>query len=79
MLNARGQSRLARRDIAHGREQHWIQRDACAQAEQQHAWQHIGHEMPVDRGACKYRKTQRGEQQARREWPAYAEAHYELG
>jgi hypothetical protein len=42
---------LARLDVAHRREQHRVERDAGADAEQDHARQHVDDEAPVDRRA----------------------------
>ena len=47
--DARGQAGFARLDVAHGGQQHRVEGDAGAEAEQDHAREHVGDEAPVDR------------------------------
>ena len=51
------------RDIAHRGEQHRVEGDAGADAEQDHARQHVDDEVAVDRRAREQREPGRGEQQ----------------
>ena len=54
-----------RRDVAHRGEQHRVEGDAGAEAEQDHARQHVDDEVPVDRRAREQREADCGEQQTR--------------
>ncbi len=50
-------------DVAHRGEQHRVERDAGAEAEQDHARQHVDDEAAVDRRAREQREPDGGEQQ----------------
>jgi hypothetical protein len=72
--DARREARLALVDAAHRREQQRVEGDAGAEAEQQHAGQHVDDEAAVDRRAREQRQAERGAGQAADERPADAEA-----
>ena len=71
--DARGEARVALVDAAHRREQQRIEGDAGAEAEQQHARQHVDDEAAVDRRAREERQAERGAGEPADEGPADAE------
>ena len=73
-----GEPRLLRRDVAHRGEQHRVERDAGADAEQDHARQHVDDEAAADGRAREEREPGRREQEPDGERPLDAEAHDEL-
>ena len=62
--DSRGESRLALVDIAHRRQQQGVEGDSGAEAEQQHAGQHVDSEAAVDRRAREQGQAERGAEQA---------------
>ena len=59
--DARSEPRLLLRDVAHRCEQDRIERHAGADAEQDHAREHVDDERPVDRGAREQEQAECGE------------------
>ena len=76
--DARREPRLLRRDVAHGREQHGVERDAGPEAEQDHRRQHVDQHVPVDRRAGEQHQADRREHEAGRERHPDPEAQHEL-
>ncbi len=67
-----------RLDLAHRREQHWVESHACAQAEQHHAREDVHEVAPVDGGTREPEETKAREPEPGRERRPEAEAHHEL-
>ena len=77
--DARGESGLLRRDVAHRGEQHRVERRAGTDAEQDHARKHVDEEVPVHRCPHEQREPDGRQQQSDGQRRPDAEAHDELG
>ncbi|KAH0442338.1 hypothetical protein KCU90_g1839, partial [Aureobasidium melanogenum] len=70
------EARIARVDVAHGGQQHGIERDAGTEAKQDHAGQHVEHEAAVDRCPCKQREPDRCNEQSSGKGHTQTETHH---
>ena len=76
--DARGEARLLRGDVAHRREQQWVEGDPGADPEQDHRRQDVDEVAPVDRRVREEHEPGRCERQPDAERRPDAEAHHEL-